>query len=394
MSTEIYQISATDAILRIKKLIAQNQGDKGRLQYIMESLQKGKKLFHSDQKYLDKKISATVIPSHQTKPSEHEEKLDKVKKLISLNFGDPERLRYMFQRLEKNKGLYHSDEKYLDLKTEQIIKYRQRKKFTQPTKSIFLGQTKIKNKNFVESISEEIENEKSVESVSKNTLSAPKKGMDLSSTALENSEFYGKADSYLRYDVEIENERKKISELKLENNQIKIQRDELSQLIAYRQEYELKINHETNIIESENKLAQNEIKDKDKLVEELISNQSKIIQIRTEREVLVDQVKAFKFNSEKELEQKQKELEDLKIFLVQHMAKQEYTKLDSDNRMIEENSDQLKKTNLKKSLGSKIGLSLLAIGLILGVSAVIIKPVEFWVCDLLEILNITLFSFC
>lgn len=362
----------------------------------MESLQKGKKLFHSDQMYLDKKISARVIDISQTKSSENEEKLNKVKKLISLNFGDPDRLRYMFQRLEKNKELYHSDETYLKSKIEQIIQKRQRKNFPQPTELIFSTQNKIKNINSFSPTVEKSEVEKARKSIPNNNFNVPKQDKDSKYSMESKNKPYSliPTNENLQYDLEIENERQKISKLKHEKDQIKIQRDELSQLIAYRQEYEIKINHERNIIESETKIAQNEIKEKDKLVEELVSNQSKIIQIRTEREVLLDQTENFKITSQKELEKKQKELEELKIFLVQHMAKQEYTKLNSDNNVSEKNSSQLKNTNLKKSLRGKIGLSLLAIGLILGVSAVIIKPVEFWVCDLLEIFNITLFSFC
>ena len=105
--------------------MAENQGDKGRLRYIMETLQKGKRLFNSDQIYLNNKISAEVIPEPQINPSETEEKLKNVKNLISLNFGDQERLRYIFQRLQKNEILYHSDEKYLASKTEQITNLRQ-----------------------------------------------------------------------------------------------------------------------------------------------------------------------------------------------------------------------------------------------------------------------------
>jgi len=144
LSSEIYQISASDAIFRIKKLIEQKQGDKGRLEYILESLQKGKKLFNSDQKYLDKKISAKVIDTYQPKLSENEEKLKKVKKLISLNFGDPDRLRYIFHRLQKNKELYHSDEQYLKLKIEQIIRNNQRKILTQHWNTHFQTEIKLK----------------------------------------------------------------------------------------------------------------------------------------------------------------------------------------------------------------------------------------------------------
>jgi hypothetical protein len=79
-------ISTPDAILRIKKLIENKQGDEGRLRYISESLQKGKQLFHSDQIYLNKKISADVIPIQKLESTEPDEKIKDVKRLIALNF--------------------------------------------------------------------------------------------------------------------------------------------------------------------------------------------------------------------------------------------------------------------------------------------------------------------
>ena len=377
--------------------MAENQGDKGRLRYIMETLQKGKRLFNSDQIYLNKKISAEVIPEPPIKPSATEEKLKNVKKLISLNFGDQERLRYIFQRLQKNEILYHSDEKYLASKTEQITNLRQRKKIKQQMDSRVksISKTKINDKIIPESISKKIVKEQPGESYSDKTFELPKEDKDSGSLdSKDKPEFFYRKDEIPNYNLEIENERHNISKLKLEDDQLKIQRHELSQLIVYRQEYEIKINHERGIVESETNMAQEEIKNKDILVEELISNQSKIIQIRTEREVLVDQTKIFKTNEEREIEKRQKELEELKIIYDQYFAKQEYQNLNTDDQITDGDSNKIKKVNLKKNLGRKIGISLVAIGLILGISAIIIKPAEFWVCDILEILNITLLSFC
>ena len=93
MTQELPKISTPDAILRIKKLIENKQGDPGRLQYISERLQHGKSLFRSDEIYLNQKIEASVIPVQIKKPSEVDEKINSVKRLIALNFGDPGRLR-------------------------------------------------------------------------------------------------------------------------------------------------------------------------------------------------------------------------------------------------------------------------------------------------------------
>lgn len=398
MSSEIYEITTPDAILRIKKLISQNQGDKGRLQYIMETLQKGKKLFHSDQIYLDKNISAIVIPTQPSEPSATEEKLKNVKKLISLNFGDLERLRYMFQRLQKNKDLYNSDEKYLESKTEQITSLRQRKKFNHLMGSAITSSPnpKINDEIFSNLGSEKFEKEQLGGFLSKDMSILPTRDTIHESSTLsrDKSKIVYRDDEYIHYNLEIENERQNISKLKLEDDQIKIQRDELSQLIAYRQEYEIKINRESEILEKETEFAQEEIKNKDILVEALITNQSKIIQIKTEREVLVEQFKIYKATGQEELEKKQKELEELKIVFVQDISNQEYATMQSDAPILDGDSHPIKKIYLKKTIRRRLGISIVALGLILGVSAIIINPAEFWICNLLEILNISLLSFC
>jgi len=398
LSSEIYEITTPDAILRIKKLISQNQGDKGRLQYIMETLQKGKKLFHSDQIYLDKKISAIVILTQPSEPSATEEKLKNVKKLISLNFGDLERLRYMFQRLQKNKDLYNSDEKYLESKTEQITSLRQRKKFNHLMGSAITSSPnpKINDEIFSNLGSEKFEKEQLGGFLSKDMSILPTRDTIHESSTLsrDKSKIVYRDDEYIHYNLEIENERQNISKLKLEDDQIKIQRDELSQLIAYRQEYEIKINRESEILEKETEFAQEEIKNKDILVEALITNQSKIIQIKTEREVLVEQFKIYKATGQEELEKKQKELEELKIVFVQDISNQEYATMQSDAPILDGDSHPIKKIYLKKTIRRRLGISIVALGLILGVSAIIINPAEFWICNLLEILNISLLSFC
>ncbi len=280
MSSEIPQISTPDAILRIKKLIETNQGDPGRLRYISETLQKGKKLFHSDQIYLNKKISADVIPIQIKKPEEPNEKLQTVKKLIALKFGDPGRLQYILQCLQSNKKLYHTDENYLELKNEQFLRFSEGKRLKRRIRP------SPKPETYEEPVSEKIEEKP----VTPPPQDIPEKLQEIEEAVLspkpkETSDLFDLLDESPRVNLDIEKEREKISKIKHDHEQIKVQRDELSQLIAYRQEYEIKINREKEILENEIKIEQEKVKEKDKLVEELIKNQSKLIQTKTEREV-------------------------------------------------------------------------------------------------------------
>jgi len=131
LSSENPHISTPDAILRIKKLIEKKLGDPGRLQYISETLLKGRDLYRSDQIYLDNKISATVIPFQIKKSTEADEMIKSVKRLLALNFGDPGRLRYILHTLEKGKDLYNTDEMYFDSKIEKLHEFTQGKKLKQ-----------------------------------------------------------------------------------------------------------------------------------------------------------------------------------------------------------------------------------------------------------------------
>ena len=342
MSSEIQQISTPDAILRIKKLIETNQGDPGRLQFISESLQKGKTLFHSDQIYLYKKISADVIPAQIIQPTEIDERLKNVKKLISLNFGEPGRLRYILQSLQNNKRLYHSDEEYIELKIEQFhrlsegkrLKRRIRSKIPEPLEETFTQPVPQKiTEASITPPSQDIPEK--LQEIEDAVLSPEKK---------ETSDLFDLLDDSPKINAEIGKEREKLSKAKLDHEQIKVQRNELSQLIVYRQEYEIKINREKEILENEIKIEQEKVKEKDKLVEELIKNQSKLIQTKTEREVLIEQIKIDKEKSEVELKKRQDELDDLKKEYedLQNEIKTRKQNLDNQINEQKEKNDKLK----------------------------------------------------
>jgi len=131
LSSENPHISTPDAILRIKKLIEKKLGDPGRLQYISETLLKGRDLYRTDQIYLDNKILATVIPFQIKKPTVADDMIKNVKRLMALNFGDPGRLRYILHTLEQGKDLYNTDEIYFDSKIEQLHEFTKGKRLKQ-----------------------------------------------------------------------------------------------------------------------------------------------------------------------------------------------------------------------------------------------------------------------
>jgi chromosome segregation ATPase len=337
LTQELPLISTPDAILRIKKVIENKQGDAGRLQYISERLQNGKKLFRSDLIYLTNKISADIIPIKLKEPTQNDYKIKSVKRLIAIKFGDLGRLRYILQTLQKNKELYHSDEVYLENKIQQFHEYTEGKKIK---RIIRVPKPEPLEEEFDQSVEEGQKVEIPVQDI-------PEKlqGIEdavLSQEPKQTSDLFDLIDDTPKIDLEIQQEREKISKLKHNHEQIKIQHDELSQLIAYRQEYEQKINQEKEILEKEIKIEQQKVKEKDQLVADLIKNQSQLLQSKTEREVLLEQINIDKEKSEKDLAQMQKELDELKQEY-EELQKEINTKKENLERQIKEQREKNKK---------------------------------------------------
>ena len=325
MTQELPLISTPDAILRIKKLIENKQGDAGRLQYISERLQSGKKLFHSDHIYLTNKISAEVIPIEIKEPNENDKKIKDVKRLIALKLGEPGRLAYILKTLEKSRDLYHSDEIYLNNKIEQFHEYTEGKRIKRRVRRASEPEHLEEIKETSEILPKEKPHPEPFEDI-------PKKlqGIEdavLSEKPKKTSDLFDLIDETPEVDLEIQQEREKISKLKANHEQIKIQHDELSQLIAYRQEYE-----------------QKKVKEKDELVAQLIKNQSKLLQSKTEREVLLEQIKIDKEKSEKQLVEMQGELDELKeeYKVLQKEIKSKKENLEKQIRDQKEKNNKLK----------------------------------------------------
>ena len=120
MQTKENTISVVQTLECIKELIENEKGDPGRLRYIHEFVERGKPLYRSDRLYLEKKIHATTIFETPHIPSKQEEQVKSIEKLLDWKIGFPERLRFMLSYLRKGKFLFDSDEKYLEDKLRKI----------------------------------------------------------------------------------------------------------------------------------------------------------------------------------------------------------------------------------------------------------------------------------
>jgi len=101
-----------EQIYFIQKIIEEGDGDTGRLNFIKECLENQKSLFKSYRKYLEGKL-VTMIPLQTSDPIP-EDLLMSIRELMELGKGDYGRLEHIYATIEKGKKLFKSDQHYLD----------------------------------------------------------------------------------------------------------------------------------------------------------------------------------------------------------------------------------------------------------------------------------------
>ncbi|MBM2819975.1 MAG: hypothetical protein HW410_1657, partial [Nitrosarchaeum sp.] len=103
----------------VENLITSGMGDYGRLSHILIALKEGRKLYDSDKKYLDAKLANEI--GILQKPKVEENLMIKLQTLITSGNGDTGRLQFILESLQQGKTLYHSDRKYLENKLGEKI---------------------------------------------------------------------------------------------------------------------------------------------------------------------------------------------------------------------------------------------------------------------------------
>ncbi|MGI0003786.1 MAG: hypothetical protein ACREAX_00670, partial [Candidatus Nitrosotenuis sp.] len=95
----------------VERLITVGKGDPGRLNHILALLREGRRLFQSDEKYLDVKLAQElgIIP----KPKRDENLIERIQRLVDAGHGDTGRLKFILEVLRHGKPLYKTDQIYL-----------------------------------------------------------------------------------------------------------------------------------------------------------------------------------------------------------------------------------------------------------------------------------------
>ena len=110
---KMQQLILTETIDEIQYLVETSNGDTGRLTHILEAIKNKKKLYQSDQNFLENKLGVSFSLEEKQKPPENKI-LSKIQNLINLEVGDPMRLKHIYDTISKNKPLDISDQQYLE----------------------------------------------------------------------------------------------------------------------------------------------------------------------------------------------------------------------------------------------------------------------------------------
>lgn len=341
MSTQQNTVSTVQTLDRIKMLIENEQGDRGRLRYIYEFIQRGKSLYRSDQQYIEKKINASIIFEKPKPPSIQEEQKRSIQMLLEQKIGFPERLRFMLNWIRKGKDLFNCDKEYLDDKLKQIPpkfkKHRTRGlKFILPHKipeiqelpPLEMPSSKQIPSNTIEKLKS---NNQKIIQLEKELIESKNKIFILEATLVQKNKEIEKKDTEIQKltskfekmvsDTSLENleldelkqkildETQKIDKQKIISEQIKKQKEKLEQLISYREEYEKRVTKEREILEKKIKIENQKIAEKDLIVEDLTKKQEQLEQNRIERETILEQVKKEQTRLEREIKKQKNELE-------------------------------------------------------------------------------------
>lgn len=274
----------------VKKLIETQGGDPGRLRYIYEFLQKGRQLYRSDRIYLEHKLQAEITIELPKPPSKQEELMKNIQKLLELKIGFPERLQFMKKCLEKNKPLFKTDQKYLEEKLQSIPKKLQRRTKIQPQKFVLPKDIQTQErKPFVPKFIPKFTRSE----FSDDYVNQLKTELFTAKETIQklNSELEIAKNTIREQETIIESQKQQLIELKKGILRPEEQKIPKSPEI---EEIEKKILEETNKIEEQKSISEQIAKQKEKLNELISYREEYENRVNREKEILDEQIKIEK----------------------------------------------------------------------------------------------------
>ena len=280
--TQFEILSLGQTIEKIENLIDLGNGDAGRLYHILESLKNNRPLYNSDQVYLENKLNFSFIV--EAEKIEDNPLLPKIQRLIDLGHGDPGRLQHIYDMLLNHKPLYKSDKLYLETKIDGNHNI--------PTQKIEVIDTNESKPLIQETSVQDIPHEVKIEH--RGTM--PKGWNDDKSKDLD------------EISKNIKHEEIKILQQQKIDDEIHLQRTNLSQLISHRKQYAEKITQEKLQLESQIHDERIKIETQTKLSNDIILQKEELAKVQKERANIIKKIDSEKARITKELLQQKKQL--------------------------------------------------------------------------------------
>ena len=276
-------LSLPQTVSQVECLISNGGGDIGRLYHILESLKNNRTLYHSDKMYLEKKLDSSF--SVEEEPVQENALLPKIKDLIDSGTGDLGRLQHIYDVLLNNRTLYASDSKYLESKLKTIPQ-----------------ESKILNEETTQVYEKTISKSNDVTVITPYTPAKIKGTMPKGWSANVDLQ---EIDTITE---NIKNEQQKIEKQQKINDEILLQRENLSQLITRRQKYEEKINQERLSLESHISEERTRIQTQTKLSNEIVLQKQELVKIKKEKLAIAKKIESEKIKISRELLLQKKQL--------------------------------------------------------------------------------------
>lgn len=273
----------------VENLIAEGKGDYGRLTYILSVLNAGRKLYHSDQNYLDTKLAHQIGLEEKIKVDEGVE--SKIKHLIASGKGDTGRLQFILESIQSGKRLYKSDQSYLEGKIGEKVNLEPSAK-SQNTVDSLKSQVLLANERIANL--ETILHNKVHKLQDLKSEGVPKPAAARSAGTMPKgwNQSGGEPDSVHLENIQqqITLEQGKLDEEKIKADRLKIEQSKLMQIILDRKEFEKQVAIEQDRIQKQIEAERRTIQDQAKLMEQIKEQEAQLMRAKEERDSIAFQL--------------------------------------------------------------------------------------------------------
>lgn len=304
-------LSPDEARSFVENLISSGKGDYGRLNHILTVLKEGRRLYDSDKKYLDAKLASEIgVPQ---KPLAEESIITKVQNLINSGNGDTGRLQFILDSLQQGKALYRSDQTYLESKLGASLNIHSLS--LQPDvgntienlkSQVLLANQKIANLESV--LTDKINH---LADVKPNAL--PEKPRPMLGTMPKGwKPLTVQPNELEKVRNQIKVEQEKLDDEKTEADVLKIEQSKLMQIILNRKEFEKQVKIEHEKLEQQIELERQSVLAQAKIVEQIKTQESELAKAKKARDEIVLQLQQEQNRLYHDLQNQKDTLNDVK----------------------------------------------------------------------------------